>query len=131
MCVFVCVCEHMHVGHTFSDGCPGLCNGHGRCTLEQSGWRCVCQAGWSGPGCSVVMETDCSDGTDNDGGDILTSSIIFYRFFLFLASFISVFLADCPFHSITSRPVSPARKIFLIVSPPSSLHAAPVLLGLL
>uniref|UniRef100_A0A3Q3W7D0 Uncharacterized protein n=1 Tax=Mola mola TaxID=94237 RepID=A0A3Q3W7D0_MOLML len=57
-----------------SDGCPGLCSGHGRCTLEQSGWRCVCQSGWSGPGCSVVMETDCSDGTDNDG-DGLTDCV--------------------------------------------------------
>ncbi|XP_013877523.1 teneurin-1 [Austrofundulus limnaeus] len=56
------------------DGCPGLCSGHGRCTLEQSGWRCICQAGWSGPGCSVVMETDCSDGTDNDG-DGLTDCV--------------------------------------------------------
>ncbi|XP_024919138.1 teneurin-1, partial [Cynoglossus semilaevis] len=53
------------------DGCPGLCSGHGRCTLEQSGWRCVCQAGWSGPGCNVVMETDCSDGTDNDGDGLM------------------------------------------------------------
>uniref|UniRef100_A0A8C5F4S5 Teneurin transmembrane protein 1 n=1 Tax=Gadus morhua TaxID=8049 RepID=A0A8C5F4S5_GADMO len=52
-------------------GCPGLCSGHGRCTLEQSGWRCVCQAGWSGPGCSVVMETDCSDGADNDGDGLM------------------------------------------------------------
>lgn len=66
-----------YLGRSPADGCPGLCSGHGRCTLEQSGWRCVCQAGWSGPGCNVVMETDCSDGTDNDGGDILTSSIIF------------------------------------------------------
>ncbi|CAG08376.1 unnamed protein product [Tetraodon nigroviridis] len=53
------------------DGCPGLCSGHGRCTLEQSGWRCVCQTGWSGPGCSVVMETDCSDGADNDGDGLI------------------------------------------------------------
>ncbi|XP_062341689.1 teneurin-1 isoform X1 [Osmerus eperlanus] len=48
------------------DGCPGLCSGHGRCTLEQSGWHCVCQAGWSGVGCSVVMETECDDNADND-----------------------------------------------------------------
>uniref|UniRef100_A0A8C7ZFB5 Teneurin transmembrane protein 1 n=1 Tax=Oryzias sinensis TaxID=183150 RepID=A0A8C7ZFB5_9TELE len=53
------------------DGCPGLCSGHGRCTLEQNGWRCICQPGWSGPGCSVVMETDCSDGTDNDGDGLI------------------------------------------------------------
>lgn len=92
----------------FTDGCPGLCSGHGRCTLEQSGWRCVCQAGWSGPGCSVVMETDCSDGTDNDGGDILTSSIIFYLFFSFLPlSFLSLWQLV---HSIPLRPVSPGEK---------------------
>ncbi|XP_077387511.1 teneurin-1 isoform X1 [Festucalex cinctus] len=77
-----CVCqpgwegEHCNiVAHDLDvvvkDGCPGLCSGHGRCTLEQSGWRCVCQAGWSGPGCSVVMETDCSDGTDNDGDGLI------------------------------------------------------------
>ncbi|KAF3838050.1 hypothetical protein F7725_009818 [Dissostichus mawsoni] len=80
-----CICqpgwegEHCYIGEPFThdldvvvkDGCPGLCSGHGRCTLEQSGWRCVCQAGWSGPGCSVVMETDCSDGTDNDGDGLM------------------------------------------------------------
>uniref|UniRef100_A0A3B4ALP1 EGF-like domain-containing protein n=1 Tax=Periophthalmus magnuspinnatus TaxID=409849 RepID=A0A3B4ALP1_9GOBI len=74
-----CVCqpgwegEHCNIGDTVctQNGCPGLCSGHGRCTLEQSGWRCVCQAGWSGPGCSVVMETDCSDGTDNDGDGLM------------------------------------------------------------
>uniref|UniRef100_A0A8C2ZX15 Teneurin transmembrane protein 1 n=1 Tax=Cyclopterus lumpus TaxID=8103 RepID=A0A8C2ZX15_CYCLU len=70
-----CICqpgwegEHCNIGELY--GCPGLCSGHGRCTLEQSGWRCVCQAGWSGPGCSVVMETDCSDGTDNDGDGLM------------------------------------------------------------
>lgn len=118
--VFVCV--HVHVCHTFFlDGCPGLCSGHGRCTLEQSGWRCVCQTGWSGPGCSVVMETDCSDGTDNDGGDIRNIIYHFLSLFLFLTSFISVSLADCPFHSITSAPVSPAEKsssLFLPFIPP-------------
>ncbi len=50
------------------DACPGLCNGNGRCTLEQSGWHCVCQSGWSGPGCYVVMETECNDSKDNDSG---------------------------------------------------------------
>uniref|UniRef100_A0A3B5M6D2 EGF-like domain-containing protein n=1 Tax=Xiphophorus couchianus TaxID=32473 RepID=A0A3B5M6D2_9TELE len=70
-----CICqpgwegEHCNIGERH--GCPGLCSGHGRCTLEQSGWRCICQAGWSGPGCSVVMETDCSDGTDNDGDGLI------------------------------------------------------------
>ncbi|KAI4886913.1 hypothetical protein NFI96_030427, partial [Prochilodus magdalenae] len=52
-------------------GCPGLCNGKGRCTLEQSGWRCVCQAGWSGPGCNTVTERECDDNTDNDGDGLV------------------------------------------------------------
>ncbi|KAL4648805.1 teneurin-1-like [Arapaima gigas] len=47
-------------------GCPGLCNGNGRCTLEQSGWQCVCQPGWSGLDCAAAMETECNDGIDND-----------------------------------------------------------------
>lgn len=126
VCVFACV----HVGHTFSDGCPGLCSGHGRCTLEQSGWRCVCQTGWSGPGCSVVMETDCSDGTDNDGGDILTSSIIFYLFFsVLLLSFLSFW------QIVHSIPL--LLLLFLLpknlphCSSPSSLCAVQVLLRLL
>ncbi|MEQ2251386.1 hypothetical protein ILYODFUR_010405 [Ilyodon furcidens] len=81
------------------DGCPGLCSGHGRCTLQQSGWRCICQAGWSGPGCSVVMETDCSDGTDNDGGDILHHLSYYISFFPALTCSIPVSSADCPLRS--------------------------------
>ncbi|KAA0716697.1 Teneurin-1 [Triplophysa tibetana] len=53
------------------DACPGLCNGNGRCTLEQSGWHCVCQAGWSGPGCNIVMETECNDSKDNDNDGLM------------------------------------------------------------
>lgn len=113
----VCLCARgTHLFFFFTDGCPGLCSGHGRCTLEQSGWRCVCQAGWSGPGCSVVMETDCSDGTDNDGGDILTSSIIFYLFLSFLTSFISCLCgrSSIPFHYFSSCSSSD-----FIVPPPA------------
>ncbi|KAG7484175.1 hypothetical protein MATL_G00046510 [Megalops atlanticus] len=70
--------EHCTIAHyldlVVKDGCPGLCNGNGRCTLEQSGWSCVCQAGWSGMGCNVVMETECDDNTDNDG-DGLTDCV--------------------------------------------------------
>lgn len=105
MFIAVCLC-----GHSFSDGCPGLCSGHGRCTLEQNGWRCICQPGWSGPGCSVVMETDCSDGTDNDGGDILALSIIFHLFLSSLPFPFLFFLADCPFCPIISHLFSPGRK---------------------
>uniref|UniRef100_A0A672Y236 Teneurin transmembrane protein 3 n=1 Tax=Sphaeramia orbicularis TaxID=375764 RepID=A0A672Y236_9TELE len=48
-------------------GCPGLCNNNGRCTLEASGWHCICQSGWRGAGCHVAMETLCTDGKDNEG----------------------------------------------------------------
>ncbi|XP_035290458.1 teneurin-1 isoform X1 [Anguilla anguilla] len=70
--------EHCTTAHyldlVVKDGCPGLCNGNGRCTLEQNGWRCVCQAGWSGMGCNVIMETECQDNADNDG-DGLTDCV--------------------------------------------------------
>ncbi|KAK2101064.1 hypothetical protein P7K49_022412, partial [Saguinus oedipus] len=49
------------------EGCPGLCNGNGRCTLDLNGWHCVCQLGWRGAGCDTSMETACGDSKDNDG----------------------------------------------------------------
>lgn len=52
-----------------AEGCPGLCNNNGRCTLEASGWHCICQSGWRGAGCHVAMETLCADGKDNEGGE--------------------------------------------------------------
>ncbi|XP_058052591.1 teneurin-1 [Ahaetulla prasina] len=60
--------------HCTIDGCPGLCYGNGRCTLDQNGWHCVCQVGWSGMGCNVVMEMLCEDNIDNDG-DGLTDCV--------------------------------------------------------
>ncbi|KAM3827511.1 teneurin-1 [Vipera latastei] len=60
--------------HCTIDGCPGLCYGNGRCTLDQNGWHCVCQVGWSGTGCNVVMEMLCEDNMDNDG-DGLTDCV--------------------------------------------------------
>ncbi|KAM6427153.1 teneurin-1 isoform 3-T4 [Liasis olivaceus] len=60
--------------HCTIDGCPGLCYGNGRCTLDQNGWHCVCQVGWSGMGCNVVMEMLCEDSIDNDG-DGLTDCV--------------------------------------------------------
>ncbi|MED6272345.1 Teneurin-4, partial [Characodon lateralis] len=51
----------------YKEGCPGLCNNNGRCTLEASGWHCICQPGWRGAGCHVAMETLCTDGKDNEG----------------------------------------------------------------
>uniref|UniRef100_A0A4W3JYH6 Teneurin transmembrane protein 4 n=1 Tax=Callorhinchus milii TaxID=7868 RepID=A0A4W3JYH6_CALMI len=52
-------------------GCPGLCNGNGRCTLDQNGWRCVCKLGWRGTGCETSMETACGDEKDNDGDGLV------------------------------------------------------------
>ncbi|XP_048400349.1 teneurin-1 isoform X3 [Stegostoma tigrinum] len=56
-----------HLDNVVKEGCPGLCNGNGRCTLDQNGWHCVCQGGWSGLGCNVIMELVCDDKRDNDG----------------------------------------------------------------
>ncbi|XP_049727570.1 teneurin-1 isoform X4 [Elephas maximus indicus] len=88
----ICQCEEGWVGPTCEErschshcaehgqckdgkyGCPGLCFGNGRCTLDQNGWHCVCQVGWSGAGCNVVMEMLCGDNLDNDG-DGLTDCV--------------------------------------------------------
>ncbi|XP_058392655.1 teneurin-1 isoform X7 [Diceros bicornis minor] len=88
----ICQCEEGWVGPTCEErschshcaehgqckdgkyGCPGLCFGNGRCTLDQNGWHCVCQVGWSGTGCNVVMEMLCGDNLDNDG-DGLTDCV--------------------------------------------------------
>ncbi|KAG9347020.1 hypothetical protein JZ751_005947 [Albula glossodonta] len=53
------------------EGCPGLCNSNGRCTLDQNGWHCVCQSGWRGAGCDVAMETLCTDSKDNEGDGLV------------------------------------------------------------
>uniref|UniRef100_A0A669PTC7 Teneurin-1 n=1 Tax=Phasianus colchicus TaxID=9054 RepID=A0A669PTC7_PHACC len=68
--------DHCTIGEVgiSTDGCPGLCYGNGRCTLDQNGWHCVCQVGWSGSGCNVVMEMVCGDNLDNDG-DGLTDCV--------------------------------------------------------
>lgn len=58
-----------------TEGCPGLCNGNGRCTLGNSGWYCVCQLGWRGTGCDTSMETACTDVKDNDGGKNITLTL--------------------------------------------------------
>ncbi|XP_039768303.1 teneurin-1 isoform X2 [Ornithorhynchus anatinus] len=67
-------CTIAHYLDAVRDGCPGLCFGNGRCTLDQNGWHCVCQLGWSGTGCNVVMEMMCGDNLDNDG-DGLTDCV--------------------------------------------------------
>uniref|UniRef100_A0A3P8VNY4 Teneurin transmembrane protein 3 n=1 Tax=Cynoglossus semilaevis TaxID=244447 RepID=A0A3P8VNY4_CYNSE len=65
--------EHCNIGEYSNNhvGCPGLCNNNGRCTLETSGWHCICQSGWRGAGCHVAMETVCTDGKDNEGDGLL------------------------------------------------------------
>ncbi|XP_038169668.1 teneurin-4 isoform X5 [Arvicola amphibius] len=67
--------EHCTIGMAkvpgHSEGCPGLCNGNGRCTLDLNGWHCVCQLGWRGAGCDTSMETACGDSKDNDGDGLV------------------------------------------------------------
>ncbi|XP_053702801.1 teneurin-4 isoform X2 [Synchiropus splendidus] len=67
--------EHCTIAHyldkVVKEGCPGLCNGNGRCTLGNSGWYCVCQLGWRGAGCDTSMETACGDVKDNDGDGLV------------------------------------------------------------
>nr|XP_057936895.1 teneurin-4 isoform X8 [Doryrhamphus excisus] len=67
--------EHCSIAHyldrVVKEGCPGLCNGNGRCTLGTGGWYCVCQLGWRGGGCDTSMETACSDVKDNDGDGLV------------------------------------------------------------
>uniref|UniRef100_A0A8C7MFE1 Teneurin-3 n=1 Tax=Oncorhynchus kisutch TaxID=8019 RepID=A0A8C7MFE1_ONCKI len=66
--------EHCNIGRSteeYTQGCPGLCNNNGRCTLDQNGWHCVCQSGWRGTGCDVAMETLCTDGKDNEGDGLV------------------------------------------------------------
>lgn len=50
-------------------GCQNGCSGHGMCTTVEGQYRCECSAGWTGPDCSVQLETQCSDENDNDGGE--------------------------------------------------------------
>ncbi|CAM4356869.1 unnamed protein product [Lepidochelys olivacea] len=67
--------EHCTIAHyldkVVKEGCPGLCHGNGRCTLDMNGWHCVCQLGWRGAGCDTSMETACGDGKDNDGDGLV------------------------------------------------------------
>ncbi|KAM9813077.1 teneurin-4 isoform 5-T7 [Syngnathus typhle] len=67
--------EHCTIAHyldrVVKEGCPGLCNGNGRCTLGNGGWYCVCQLGWRGSGCDTSMETSCGDVKDNDGDGLV------------------------------------------------------------
>uniref|UniRef100_H3C4W0 Teneurin-4 n=1 Tax=Tetraodon nigroviridis TaxID=99883 RepID=H3C4W0_TETNG len=67
--------EHCTIAHyldkVVKEGCPGLCNGNGRCTLGNNGWYCVCQLGWRGTGCDTSMETACTDVKDNDGDGLV------------------------------------------------------------
>ncbi|XP_041440534.1 teneurin-4 isoform X7 [Xenopus laevis] len=67
--------EHCTIAHyldkVVKEGCPGLCNGNGRCTLDLNGWHCVCKVGWRGSGCDISMETACNDGKDNDADGLV------------------------------------------------------------
>lgn len=58
--------------HCTMEGCPNSCSGHGQCKTNGDGqWECRCYDGWNGRDCSVHLEQDCSDGRDNDKGEIV------------------------------------------------------------
>ena len=67
----VCLCHPGWSGtHCTLDGCPQACSGpeHGECLrLEDDLWTCRCRSAWTGPDCSIQLETNCTDGRDNDG----------------------------------------------------------------
>ena len=57
-------------------GCVDGCSGHGICTTEDGQYLCECSSGWTGPDCSVQLETQCSDEKDNDGGKLMLYSVM-------------------------------------------------------
>ncbi|KRY57863.1 Teneurin-m, partial [Trichinella britovi] len=49
------------------ENCPSNCSNHGICQRDKSGkWDCFCEADFDGPDCRIPLETNCSDGIDND-----------------------------------------------------------------
>jgi len=57
-----------HIFSRFIAGCENACSGHGQCTLEEGLYKCVCIDGWAGFDCSILLEAECQDDTDNDHG---------------------------------------------------------------
>lgn len=56
--------------HCTLEGCPRMCSNNGQCRTNFHGaWRCECAPGWDGEDCATRLETACSDGQDNDGGE--------------------------------------------------------------
>ncbi|XP_076799431.1 teneurin-3-like isoform X4 [Clavelina lepadiformis] len=71
-----CVCDHGWNGElcTF-DGCPDDCSRNGNCLKDAEGeWYCSCRTGWKGKSCAVEVETQCSDGKDNDKDTLVDCS---------------------------------------------------------
>ncbi|KAG8234382.1 hypothetical protein J437_LFUL015146, partial [Ladona fulva] len=48
-------------------GCKDGCSRHGSCAVEDGEYKCVCAEGWAGADCSIRLELECADETDNDG----------------------------------------------------------------
>ena len=61
-----------------TDGCPSNCgNSRGTCVQNKdASFRCECSSGWTGADCSIMLETDCGDDKDNDGGRIFFSVLL-------------------------------------------------------
>lgn len=52
-----------------SAGCKNACSRHGMCSLEDGEYHCVCIDAWAGDDCSIPLEQECNDETDNDNGE--------------------------------------------------------------
>ena len=79
-----CLCLAGFYGkHCSLNGCPNQCSGRGQCVrtsaepagaaqgqqwAQQAEWRCLCQPGSTGDDCGLLVERQCDDGLDNDGG---------------------------------------------------------------
>ena len=57
------------------DGCPSNCgNSRGVCLQnKEANFRCQCTPGWTGSDCSIMIELECNDDKDNDGGESPTN----------------------------------------------------------
>ncbi|XP_050300219.1 teneurin-a isoform X3 [Anthonomus grandis grandis] len=70
-----CVCSQGWNGrHCTLPGCENACSGHGQCTLEEGQYKCVCIDGWAGFDCSIRLESECQDDTDDDHDGMMDCS---------------------------------------------------------
>ncbi|XP_003375829.1 NHL repeat-containing domain protein [Trichinella spiralis] len=62
------------------ENCPSNCSNHGICQRDKSGkWGCICETDFDGPDCRIPLETNCSDGIDNDNVQLYADTNLFNR----------------------------------------------------